>query len=303
MNHGFKSRSKSAASAYRRRGGSYGSFAKKFGTYKKVARRPKLVKFATVGYTRDVETKYSDKAIQANAGPMVQAAEATGWHGTSDTWRSINFGGATTTPITNYQQDLLKGVIQGNTATTRVGNKIHVKALKVKMTFVAATVTNATTGFENAQYGEAGLDAVVGELRQYLRTTYRVMVVKDMQVNSEANEIKYSDVMEAQPATGFAGVHSELKVANMGRFRVMTDRLVELDANDPMKTLALNYYNVGNVRYNGTESTAASPALTDNGIYIVWAVWTQGTSGVAPAGLSVNVGPVNVSRRLCFKDA
>lgn len=304
MNYGFRSRTKSAPSSYRRRTYGSGSYSKKFGTVRKT-RRLKSFKprFATVGYTRDVETKYADKSIQTIGATLSAAAGANGWFGSSDTWRSINFGG-TTTPVTMLQQDLLKGVIQGTTATTRIGNKIRVKAMKLKMTFTACSIVAATTGFENAQYGESVLDESAGQLTQYLRTTYRVLVVRDLQVNSTENEIKYSDVMEATASTGFAGVHSELKVANMGRFRVMTDKLFYLDADDPMKTISLDYYNIGEVRYNGTEVSPSIPALTNNGIYVVWAVWTQGQTIVSSTpGLTVLSGPVNISRRLCFQDA
>lgn len=300
MNYGFRSRTKSAPSSYRRRTYGSGSYSKKFGTVRKT-RRLKSFKprFATVGYTRDMEMKYADKAIQTSGISLTQALQAGGWTGSSTNWKSVNFGGATT-PITQGQQDLLKGVIQGTTATTRIGNRIRVKALKVKMTFTAAFVANVTTGFENAQYGESTVDSTNNALNQYLRTTYRVLVVRDLQVNSTENDISYSDVMEATALTGFAGVHSELKVANMGRFRVMTDRLVQLDADDPMKTISLNYYDVGEVKYNGTESSAAVPALTNNGIYIIWAVWVQGGVGDT---IGLTSQPVNVSRRLCFVDA
>ena len=306
MNYGYKSRTKSAPSSYRRRTYGSGSYSKKFGTVQKT-RRLKSFKprFATVGFTRDMETKYADKAIASTGGTLSKAQGANGWFLTSTTWRAVNFGGDTAGTVTQGQQDLLKGVIQGTTATTRIGNKIRVKELKLKVSFAAAQVVNATTGFENAQYGESVLDETANQLSQYLRTTYRLLVVKDLQVNSAENEIEYSDVMESTAATGFAGVHSELKVANMGRFRIMTDRLFNLDADDPMKTISLNYYDIGDVRYNGTETSAAVPALTNNGIYVVWAMWTQGAVGItAGAGGPTLLGSaVNVSRRLCFQDA
>jgi len=257
-------------------------------------------RFATVAYTRDVETKYSDKAVQGVGVVMAGALLAGGYNGYSDGWRTMNFGG-TVTPTTDYHQDLLKGVLQNTTAQGRIGNKINVHLMNLKITMTACYLLNATTLFENAQNGEAVIDSVATELRQYLRTTYRIVVIKDTQVNSADKKILYGDVFENDATTGLAGVHSELRVANMGRFKILHDQLVELRADNPQKTLALDFKNIGEVRYNGPQTDPASPALTDKGIYVVWASWVQGTTTIT-APYIPQQDNVNVSRRLCFTD-
>lgn len=82
-------------------------------------------------------------------------------------------------------------------------------------------------------YGEAVVDDVANTLIQYLRTTYRVCIVRDLQVNSTATQVNWGDVFSNLDGT--AGVHSELNIANMGRFRILMDKLVHLDADDPQK--------------------------------------------------------------------
>ena len=52
MNYGYKSRSKSAASAYRRRGGSYGGYSKKFGAFKKAGRKSTKQQFVAKRLSR-----------------------------------------------------------------------------------------------------------------------------------------------------------------------------------------------------------------------------------------------------------
>lgn len=281
--------------------------ARRYGAARKPSWKPK---FATVAYSRDTETKYSDKAIQGTGRVMVGAVTAAGFGAFSQGWRNVNFGGAVGTPSTIMQQDLLKGVTQGLTASNRIGNKINVKCMKLKITLTGAWILNSTASLENGQYGESVLDDETPKLRQYLRTTYRVLVVQDSQVNSIENEVNYDEVMEADATTGMAGVHSELKIGNMGRFKILTDKIVNLDATDPQKTLSLNYYNLGPVRYNGATNTTdpvsgpiPGPALTDKSIYIVYAAWTQGANTATIAAGLPTLDPVNVSRRLCFTDA
>jgi hypothetical protein len=276
--------------------------ARRYGAARKPGWKPK---FATVAYSRDVETKYSDKAIQgAGTNTMTQASDAGGFGHTSTVWRTINFGGSNV-PLGTYVQDLFKGVPQDTTVNGRVGNKINVKCVKLKITATASHLRNTPVEAVMAQYGESVIVDDPSELRQYLRTTFRVLVVKDTQVNSQNNVIAYDDVMEVDPATGFAGVHSELKIANMGRFKILTDKIFTLDADDPQKTLSLSYYNLGQVRYNATQAaTPPQTALTDVGLYVVFASWVQGgwNLPVANSDRFPVALPVNVSRRLCFTD-
>ena len=143
------------------------------------------------------------------------------------------------------------------------------------------------------------LDDVDGTLIQYLRTTFRVVIVRDLQVNSAASEVTWNDVFSN--LNGTSGVHSELNVANMGRFSVLMDKLVYLDADNPQKTMPFIFRNLGRVRYNGPQADGAQSALTDSGLYIVWACLSAGVSGTTAAGNMSSKG-VNVNSRMCFTD-
>ena len=50
----------------------------------------------------------------------------------------------------------------------------------------------------------------------YFKTTVRVMIVKDLQVNNATGNVEWADVMEN--GFGMFGVFSQLKVENMSRF-------------------------------------------------------------------------------------
>ena len=102
--------------------------------------------------------------------------------------------------------------------------------------------------------------------------------------------------------SGTSGVHSELNVGTMGRFKILSDKLIELDADDPQKTVKFIFRNLGNVRYSVPEATAGSPASTDTGVYVIWASSTNAIKGSAAGGTTQ--GPMClVNSRLCFTDS
>ena len=72
------------------------------------------------------------------------------------------------------------------------------------------------------QGGEAFATATANPRNEYLRTTYRMVIVKDMQVNSTDAQITWPQVFDTTGTQ--AGVHSELNVDNMGRFIVLKTR-------------------------------------------------------------------------------
>ena len=274
-------------------------------SYSKMARRAgRKLKFATVGFKRDTEKKYFDKAIWGHGGTLV--ASITGASSTksagfaSSGWRyTTNPGAVAVSTANTYVQDLFKGLPQGTNATSRIGNVVNVKYVKGNITLTANTVANASTGYENAQFGEGVVEDTAGALTQYLRTTYRVVILRDLQVNSAATGVTWGEVFSNLDGT--SGVHSEMNVANMGRFNVLVDKLVHLDADDPQKTMPFIFRNMGRVRYNGPQADGAQSALTDTGLYIVWACVTAGVTGPTEAA-KMTCGGVNVNSRMCFTD-
>lgn len=196
----------------------------------------------------------------------------------------------TATAVSN---DMLKGLGTGTTARTRIGNKLKVKYIKGAFTFTAAGLSAAASN----QGGESTVTTPTAAGPQFLRTTFRMVIVKDLQVNSTDTNVTWQQVFDT---TGLqAGVHAELNVDNMGRFIVLGDKIFTVDADEPQKTcpFMVNGKDVGSVRYNGPSDTA----LTDKGIYVVWAAFVYGvggTAGLTDIGIASPVG----HSRLCFTD-
>jgi len=263
---------------------------------RKVGRTVYKPRFATVSYNRNVEKKYFDKtysgsSIEAQVGPIATATN-NGFMYISNTWQTYNFANITVAPVT-ISNDMNKGLETGTTARTRVANKIKPIYYKGAMTFTAATLAQGKGNQNGESYGTNA-----GTGGQYLRTTFRMVIVKDLQVNSTDPQIKWEQVFETNTNLT-AGIHSELNVDNMGRFIVLEDKYFTLDAENPQKTCPymIKGSALGNVRYNGP-STAA---LTDKGIYILFAAYVMGTSTAVTTADVHLADPVGHSR-LCFTD-
>jgi len=256
-------------------------------------------RFATVGFSRNVEKKYFDKTYQANHSESQTGGTASGKSSgmtyISNTWGTYSFGASGSSVVTS--NDMFKGLATGTTARTRIGNKIKVKYVKGAFTFTAAVLGDGTTA-QKAQGGEtlAALPSLTAA-QSYLRTTYRMVIVKDMQVNSGDPQVTWAQVFDTTNLQ--AGVHSELNVDNMGRFLVLEDKVFTLDAETPQKTCTYNIggNTLGSVRYNGPSDTS----LTDKGVYVIWAAFVMGvtnTMGLADVDCPSPVG----HSRLCFTD-
>lgn len=138
-------------------------------------------RFATVGFNRDVEKKYLDKALRTvlqNAPIDGGSDDSSGWMFKSTAYAAEPFAGGTYL-ANEVTSDLLKGLNTGTTVTNRIGNKIRARYLKGAITFTCAVIKNDETKFVNAQFGEAVVqDPTLTTLRQYLRTTWRFCIVK-----------------------------------------------------------------------------------------------------------------------------
>ena len=259
--------------------------------FKKVSR----ARFAMSGYRKNVEKKYFDKTYQANtnetlSGNTTGDTNSNGVTYIPNTWGNYSFG-SQAAPIV-VSNDMLKGVATGTTARTRIGNKVKAKYVKGAFTFNAAVIDTTLT---KTQGGEALGSGSGANKMDYLRTSYRFVIVKDLQVNSTDTQITWPQVFDT--TTLQAGIHSELNVDNMGRFIVLEDKTFTLDGDDPQKTLRflINGSSIGSVRYNGPTNAA----LTDKGVYVIWSAFVMGYNGTL-AEIKIP-GPVGNSR-LCFTD-
>ena len=213
----------------------------------------------------------------------------------SMSWQSYAFGNLA--GPTAGSNDMLKGLETGTTARTRIGNKVKAQYLKGAFTFNAALCAPMDAAGMINKGGQGGESMIGGAAAgtQHLRTSYRFMIVKDMQVNSTDAQVRWDQVMDTTSLQ--AGIHSELNVDNMGRFMVLEDRRFTVDADSPQKTVPfmINGSRIGSVRYNGPSVTA----LTNSGVCVVFAAYVFGYDSVA-ANITLP-SPVGHSR-LCFTD-
>lgn len=286
-------------------------YRKAIGTYKKSYPVKKQYNgtykpaFAVVSYARNVDKKYSDRNIVSdflltqfgNALTTTTTNNLTGVQFRNNTWAGYN-NNAATGPFPGAQGDLLKGVATGTTTYTRVGNKV--KPIYLKGTIM---ITANTENVTDDQGGEEVVNSTVNG-SQYLRTQWRICIVKDTQTNSTNTTIKWDDVFRSgQVDTGASefvgGVMSELNVDNMGRFIILEEFNCMLDADDPMKAIKfmISGSKIGPVRYNGPSATA----LTDVGVYVIASNLTMGTYD-AGAGNTTAGGMLSVNSRFCFTD-
>ena len=149
------------------------------------------LKFATVGFSRDVERKYCDKALLTSnfnvqhTGYGVGQSITHGFMWSSSGWAPYDFQTPTGT-MTATTNDLLKGVAQGTTTSTRIGNKIRGRYIKGAMTLGSAKLAGPSSGATNGDMNGEALSTAANAttIWQFMRTTWRVVIVKDLQVNS-----------------------------------------------------------------------------------------------------------------------
>ena len=192
------------------------------------------------------------------------------------------------------KQQKRKGIGTGTSTTTRVGNKVKSVYIKGSITLTANQENNT-----DDQGGEEVVNNAVNGL-QYLRTTWRVVIVKDTQSNSTDPQITWdqvftSGVVKTNEEVG--GINSELNIGNMGRFVILSDQYIELSAENPQKTVkfVIPGSKVGSVRYNGPSDTA----LTDKGVYVIAA---NQSTGLYTSATVAYPGLCAVQSRFCFVD-
>jgi len=271
MNYGYKSRSKSAASAYRRRGGNYGGYSKKFGAFKKAGRKSAKQPFVTKRLSRR-EIKYDDDYFNLNKWESF-SAPVTGLNGGYMNWV---LGGviSTTKTIATQMKDGMGGnmvtvhandvtmmpncltnVDTGTTAKTRIGNLITPRYLTIKGVLSAAKTLNPKDE-ETTFKDEPGSDPMLFLLR-FVRTSIKVFIVRDKSMN-EKGYVTYNDVFEL-PFNAGSALNPFLwhrKVDSIGRYEILKEYELELDQDDPQASFSYTIPLMGKpIRFNGAAST------------------------------------------------
>lgn len=191
-----------------------------------------------------------------------------------------------------FGTNLVSIMSNGSTAITRTGNKINAKWLDLGVTLEAAKSPL------NQQGEQVNVEGVVVNPAYYMKTIYRLVLVKDMQANNPTNRVEWSDVF-GRGGSGhddgtYFGASDMLDIPNMTRFRIIKDITVTLDADDPLKNVKMGC-SPGMIRYN----SAGFNALTDKGFHLVIA---QDVLGTANTIGSVIPGIVRLGCRLTFTD-
>ena len=287
---GYATRRTAGIFSYRRR-----SYLRKVGN-KYVSKKSRI------GYKKSIEKKYNDRAIaagftqygfgNAEIGPNVNAITCVGFK--TNGWYGFNFN----QPLANgvaITQNLVKGLPTGTTSTTRVGNKVKSIYMKGSI-LVTANQENSSTDNQNGEEVVNNSNSF-----QYLRTSWRIVIVKDTQSNSTDANITWDQVFSSGAVKSneeVGGINSELNIGNMGRFIILKDMRCELSAERPQATVPffISGSSVGEVRYNNDTINA----LTDKGIYIIAA---NQTTGLETGGGYAKPGLCAVQSRFCFTDS
>ena len=190
--------------------------------------------------------------------------------------------------------NLMSGVEGGSDATSRIGNKINVKYLQVGMTLQAARSAMPMGGEQenNETVGPEGAPV------EYMKTNFRIVLVKDLQANNNSNNISWDQVFgNAAAGTDNHAMASNdmLEISNMGRFIIMKDMRMTLDAKDPLRSVNFIQRGIGEVRYSSNSSTA----LTNVGYHLLVG---QDTFGTAVSATRLKPSPVVANTRLCFTE-
>lgn len=138
---------------------------------------------------------------------------------------------------------LLNGALQGDDVNERMGREINGKYLTVRGTL-----------FRNAAANQ-------------LSDLCRIVVVQDLRQRSDTAPA-FTDIFAN------ASWQAHMNWDNRGRFRILYDKLFEIDANNPSQTFKAVIPYRHKVKYNGIQSTD----IESNGIYIV-GIGSDATAG------------------------
>ena len=190
-------------------------------SYSKMARRAgRKLKLATVGYLKDLEVKYTDTNwVGTTWTPQIISYEQTPGTPASAVVQGIKYmSNLRASTGTSTSQNMVSGVFVGSQATNRVGNRIKGKWLQCGVTLEAAKSPVQ-------QFGEqVNAEGTITTAQYYMKTNYRIVIVKDKQVNNTTNTINWNDVfgvgLTGTDASSFAGGENR-DIPNMGRFELV----------------------------------------------------------------------------------
>lgn len=299
MAYGSSAYRKNYARSYRRsRFGTRNTMARPYA--KKATRRTRYVKrpaFAMAGYVKDIEKKYADMDWVSTDWLPQNITYETGPNTNTYNVQGVKFmSNMRTAQGAATSQNLISYVNTGASVYNRIGNKIDGKWLDLGITLEAAKSPVDQGGEQVNPEGQ------VVTSQYYMKTNYRIVIVKDLQANNSTNTCTWGNVFGMGPSGADGGTgqgafaaNDKLDIPNMGRYIIMKDVRCTVDADTPLKNINIGCY-PGPIRYNG----AGYPGLTNKGYYLVIA---QDVLGGANTLAYVIPGNVRCSARLTFTDS
>lgn len=254
------------------------------------------------------EKKFHDKTWLGDADGRIigeSYAEQTGGYSfTSKWWENYDFNN--NLDIVNVQRsNILNGIKNGPGVKNRTGNKIDVEWIKGSFTITTCALNTAEAWGTNLSEAYV-VPYAPGEGTphlHYMRSSIRLVIVKDLQYMSENSYVEWEDVFESDGEQYLGCIHTEQKISNMQRYKILSDQTVVLNGFNPITTIPfyIKGSDIGQVFYNGDDEEAN----TSSGVHVVWAAYVPNywnrEAGIPGDAL---IKPTIVGHtRVCFTDA
>lgn len=205
-------------------------------------------------------------------------------------------------PELNTRSNILQNLMNGVGVKERTGRKIDVEWIKGSFTISAAAVkigqVVSTASVES--YLTPYTPAWTTMHAHYMRTSMRMVIVKDLQYMSSVDTVNWNDVFEI---FGYMGsIHTEQSPESMNRFKILSDQTFVLDGTHPQTTIPfyIKGSDIGEVCYDSDGVDAA----TSCGVHVIWASYTANFWELESISPDAMLPPTVVGHtRVCFTDA
>lgn len=167
---------------------------------------------------------------------------------------------------------LLSNIPGGSQVDQRVGNVVRAQHWRVRMVLGAAQLIGSSinalqiqgTNDNFGQVTESAGNVVSGDEpfstpQKYIRTTFRVVLLRDTQVSLSAVvpsapiSPSVDDIFSAPGGVSF--VLANLNVQTLGRYSILYDRNFTCDSDDPQRSLVVNIPMSAPIRFGGASGT------------------------------------------------
>lgn len=255
------------------------------------------------------EKKFHDKTWNGDGlGLAIGDASADprdGFSFVSQQWENYNFNH--NLDVGHFQRgNILSGIKNGAGVKNRTGQKIDVEWVKGSFTITSCALNTAEAWGTNlpeayiVPYGPGELTPHI----HYIRTSIRMVIVRDLQYMSHDEWLNWNDVFESgDNEDGLGCIHSEQKVGNMGRFKILSDETVTLHGLNPITTIPfyIKGSDLGQIIY----SDDSADSYSSSGLFVIWAAYVPNYWNIGGELLQDALAPPTIvgHTRVCFTDS